>query len=1212
MRIDELPIPEDAKRLFLEEGIRDLYPPQEEAFRKTRVLEGGNLLMASPTASGKTLVAEVCALKHIIEGGGKVVYTTPLRALASEKFTRFKRYEKLKKLDGGNVRVTISTGDYDSSDPWLSRYDWIVTTYEKLDSLLRHGAPWVKDVTLLVVDEVHYLGQGDRGPTLEVLLTRFRMLNPKSQIIALSATVRNVEELARWFNADYTATEWRPVTLKEGIYLDGVVRFSDGTVLEVEDLGDPIVSLTYDVIKRGGQILVFTETRKKAVSVARKLSKTVEKLLDKRVKSRLKRIARRIVSSADKTRLDEALAKLIEHGTAFHHAGLRHERRTLVEEAFRKGYVKALAATPTLAAGVNLPARRVVLASYERYEPGYGRTPISVMEYKQMCLPYEAEILLADGTYAKIGELIEKGIKPELTALSEKNFKLRSNRVIKTYTRHARQLIELKVQHGEVIRVTPEHPILTRRGWMKAEDVEIGDMIAHITRIPYSPKMPKAEDILPKNTYVLDTDLMFNKWVVKVMAKNNLKKKDIAKMLNVNYKTFLSWENPLKRNVIPFNIFIKMAKFADCGDPIKYVKVLKTPYGKPIKFNNIFSEDFLWFAGIVASDGNLNQRDGTIKIRVFNTDRKIIDRVCYVLKKLGLNYRLNRVGNTWTVECSNMLLGHILTKFGIPTGKKSNRLYISDIVKNMPKTLLASYVAGVFDGDGNYTECKAKSTVRSIRIHSKSGKFIRDLKEVLLKLGVVSHLDSRFIDCVKTLRGKKAHFKGMVYGLIIRSNMDIKRFFEQISPVRRISYDPNVIRYKIGSGEVNRRRGDITWSKIVDKRVILYNKPIKVYNIEVTDDGNYVYNNLVVHNCGRAGRPGLDPVGEAVLIARSEDELEFLMERYVYARPERIWSNLGAEPFLRPHVLSSIATGVAYSVEGVLDFFSKTLYAYQMGVESIADPIRRILDFLEENGFIRVVRGMVEPTALGKRVSELYIDPLSAAIIIDGFERRRASEVSEFGLLHLVNHTPDASPKLYPRRREVDELIRVLELRENELLVEVPDRFSEPVEFEALLGEIKMTLVIMDWINEVSENTILDKYGVEPGDLYRLVSSVNWLLYAAQELSKLMGFKRLTSKINILRNRVEKGVREELLTLTSLEGIGRVRARALYQAGYRTLEDLRRASLEELMRIPTIGGRIAKRIKEQVGGTVSQEALKAAEDAGVQKTLTDYSRHRSP
>lgn len=748
MKIDELPIPEDAKKLFLEEGIRELYPPQEEAFRKTKVLEGGNLLMASPTASGKTLVAEVCALKHILELGGKVVYTTPLRALASEKFTRFKRYERLNKPDGGSIKVAISTGDYDSSDPWLGRYDWIVTTYEKLDSLLRHGASWIRDVTLLVVDEVHYLGQGDRGPTLEVLLTRFRMLNPRGQIIALSATVRNVEELAKWFNADYTVTEWRPVVLKEGVYLDGVVRFNDGTVIEVEDLGDPIVNLTHDAIKRGGQVLVFTETRKKAVNVAQKLSGTVEKLLDKRVKSRLKRIAEHIASSTDKTRLDEILAKLIERGVAFHHAGLSNERRTVVEEAFRKGYVKALVATPTLASGVNLPARRVILASYERYEPGYGRTPISVMDYKQMT--------------------------------------------------------------------------------------------------------------------------------------------------------------------------------------------------------------------------------------------------------------------------------------------------------------------------------------------------------------------------------------------------------------------------------------------------------------------------------GRAGRPGLDPVGEAVLIAKSEDEVEYLMERYVYARPERIWSNLGAEPFLRPHVLSSIATGVAYSVKGVLEFFSKTLYAHQMGVESIEEPIRRIIDFLEENGFIRVARDVIEPTALGRRVSEVYIDPLSAAIIVEGFERKKASEVSEFGLLHLVNHTPDASPKLYPRRSDIDELVRVLELKEDELLVEVPDRFTEPVEFEAILGEVKMTLVVLDWINEVSENTILEKYGVEPGDLYRLISSVDWLLYAAQELSKLMGLKELTSKISILRSRVEKGVREELLALASLEGIGRVRARALYQAGYRSLEDLRRASLEELMRVPTIGGRVAKRIKEQVGGTVTQEALKASEDTGIQKTLRDYSQQRSP
>ncbi|HID07553.1 MAG TPA: DEAD/DEAH box helicase, partial [Armatimonadetes bacterium] len=318
MRVEDLPIPEQVKRVLLTNGIAELYPPQEEAFRKTGVLEGRNLLMASPTASGKTLVAEVCALKHIVESGGKVLYMTPLKALASEKYARFKSYEEVKRADGSHVRVTISTGDYDSDDPWLGRYDLIVSTYEKFDSLLRHGAPWVGDLTLLVVDEVHYLGHGDRGPTLEVVLTRFRRVNPRGQIIALSATVRNVEELAEWLEADHVSTDWRPVRLREGVYLDGAVRFSDGTVVEVEDCGDPISSLVHDTVVKGAQALVFTSTRRSSVSLARRLLKTVDKLLDKRARRVLEKASTRIMDEADRTRLGERLAKLLKHGVAFH------------------------------------------------------------------------------------------------------------------------------------------------------------------------------------------------------------------------------------------------------------------------------------------------------------------------------------------------------------------------------------------------------------------------------------------------------------------------------------------------------------------------------------------------------------------------------------------------------------------------------------------------------------------------------------------------------------------------------------------------------------------------------------------------------------------------------------------------------------------------------------------------------------------------------
>ncbi|MCJ7763223.1 DEAD/DEAH box helicase, partial [Candidatus Bathyarchaeota archaeon] len=127
MKITELPIPEPLKAITLQSGIAELYPPQEEAIQ-AGVLDGKNLVLASPTASGKTLISELCGIKHILEKNGKVVYLAPLRALASEKFDEFKKYTAIKKADGKRVNVGISTGDFDSTDPWLERYDVIITT----------------------------------------------------------------------------------------------------------------------------------------------------------------------------------------------------------------------------------------------------------------------------------------------------------------------------------------------------------------------------------------------------------------------------------------------------------------------------------------------------------------------------------------------------------------------------------------------------------------------------------------------------------------------------------------------------------------------------------------------------------------------------------------------------------------------------------------------------------------------------------------------------------------------------------------------------------------------------------------------------------------------------------------------------------------------------------------------------------------------------
>ena len=281
MKVEDLAVPESVKAILIKDGMSTLYPPQEEAI-KAKALEGQNLVLASPTASGKTLVAELCALKHVLERGGKVLYLSPLRALANEKFDEFKKYSAIRKSNGRQVRVGISTGDFDSSDPWLERYDIIVTTNEKADSLLRHRAKWMDEISLVVADEVHLLNDAERGPTLEVVLARLLQINPDVQLLVLSATVKNAEELADWLKADHITTEWRPVVLREGVVLQNEILFKDGSAVKIETYSkDSAINLAAYIVRTGGQALVFASTRKNAVAEAKKAATEIDPLLSK-------------------------------------------------------------------------------------------------------------------------------------------------------------------------------------------------------------------------------------------------------------------------------------------------------------------------------------------------------------------------------------------------------------------------------------------------------------------------------------------------------------------------------------------------------------------------------------------------------------------------------------------------------------------------------------------------------------------------------------------------------------------------------------------------------------------------------------------------------------------------------------------------------------------------------------------------------------------
>lgn len=747
MRIDELPIPDAVKAVLAKAGYDVLYPPQEDAI-KAGALDGKNIVLASPTASGKTLVAEMVILKSILEKGGKALYLTPLRALASEKYEDFQKYTSVEKAPGRNVRVAVTSGDYDRSDIYLANYDVIISTNEKADSLLRHRSPWIADISVVVADEIHLITEADRGPTLEVVLTRLLKINPRIQVIALSATIKNAAEMGEWLKGIPITTEWRPVPLREGVYYDGQIQFKDGASRFIPHTDtNPIFDTALDVVREGGQVLIFAETRRTAVEMGKKAAAVLRRYLPKPDRRGLENIAQRILATGERTRLGEVLAEQTLNGVAFHHAGLPGGHRKIIEDAFKAGRLKILSATPTLAAGVNLPARTVIISSYERYEPGYGRYPISVLEYKQFC--------------------------------------------------------------------------------------------------------------------------------------------------------------------------------------------------------------------------------------------------------------------------------------------------------------------------------------------------------------------------------------------------------------------------------------------------------------------------------GRAGRPKYDKYGEAILIARTEDEQDYLLKNYALAEPERIWSKLGAEKVLRPHVLATIATRFATTEDGLTRFFAKTFYAFQYDPKMIKGKLGDILSFLHREQMVEFEGEELKATRFGRRVSELYIDPVSAVVLRDGLYTR-AKHVTETSFLHLISRTPDISPKLYPRRGEDEMLDLFAKEHQDEFMCETPEYYGDTngVTYEEFLAEIKCARVLYEWINETSEDGILEVHKVEPGDILRMVDTARWLLHATYQLAELFGHKDLLAQAYELQIRCAKGVKAELVPLVELEGVGRVRARSLFSAGYRNLDDLKRASVTDLMNVPLIGPSLAKKIKEQVGGLIKAEEWERLNSKTAETTeqslLTDY------
>lgn len=721
MRVDELGLDPRIVRKLKEEGIETLYPPQETAVGPA--LAGKNLVLAMPTASGKSLVAYLAMLQGVLRGG-KALYIVPLKALASEK------YDDLAKFEDLGIKVGESTGDFDEIDPKLARYDIVIATSEKADSLLRHRVKWLDQISVVVADEVHLINDPDRGPTLEVTLVKFRTFNPRAQIIALSATIRNSSELAQWLDAELVESDWRPVPLREGVYVGGKIFFTDNTKRDLGESEDSIRALVKGALSTGGQCLVFVNTRRASESLATDLGTLVKQV--SKPSEELVRAAKRLIGEQEEpTTLGNKLGKSLKNGCAFHHAGLTNPQRKLVERSFKAGQLKCIVATPTLAAGINLPARTVVVRDVKRYDSNIGYTTIPVFEIKQMM--------------------------------------------------------------------------------------------------------------------------------------------------------------------------------------------------------------------------------------------------------------------------------------------------------------------------------------------------------------------------------------------------------------------------------------------------------------------------------GRAGRPRFDTYGEAILVAKDEEEKDMLLEEYLLGENENIYSKLGTEPAIRSHVLALVATGAASSLADLRAFFDRTFLAHQTDATYLGEVIEKVVEFLQAEQMLHPDEPL-KATRFGRYVSDLYIDPLSAVMIRDALPKFTPEKA--FGALHMISAVPDM-PILYLRQSDYEWVEGYLDERMDKLLIEPP---SDLAKYEIFLSEVKTARLLDDWMSEVHENDIATLFHIGPGDIRNKLDNAEWLMHAAARLAELFNKEALGDMLEI-RTRLRYGIKPELLELVKLKNIGRVRARALYDRGLKTISDLRLTSYDRLKQIPMIGEAVAKSIKVQLGQT---EPGMPVETEDKQRTISDY------
>ena len=401
---------------------------------------------------------------------------------------------------------------------------------------------------------------------------------------------------------------------------------------------------------------------------------------------------------------------------------------------------------------------------------------------------------------------------------------------------------------------------------------------------------------------------------------------------------------------------------------------------------------------------------------------------------------------------------------------------------------------------------------------------------------------------------------------------------------------------------------------------------------------------------GRAGRPGKEDYGEAICIATTNSQKEKIFKQYVQGVPEEIYSKLAVEPVLRTYVLSLIATEFVNDKHSLFEFFDRTFYAHQYAdLNKLHQLLEKILDLLVEWGFLKDTKTggesaskknkdntveddfvsadnfnsissntssyafnqAYEATILGRRVSELYLDPYTGNFIISCLRKATEKKTDEktkkqadaFSYLQMITGCLELRPLLNVKMSEHEEVQGKYLQFEGELLSDEPTMFDE--KYDEFLKTVKTALFFQDWINEFDEEYLFETYDVRPGEINAKREIADWLLYSSEEMARILKLQPLINDLIKLRLRLKYGAKEELLPLLKLKGVGRVRARKMYNNKLQNLTDIKIVDITTLAQL--IGNGAAISVKKQLGQEFDPAKIKVRENKRKgQISLKDY------